>query len=704
MTNRSRIFSIAPIPLLFLSDTAANYAFRILRTAAVFASHRPDSSPDMRDTRVILERDIREATRWLQVEPRAPTFIPDLFGTIPWGEEGSLLAEPQWTRRLEVQEKNRATTILCARSPMRTLSLPVNIFLEYQAVKSLKRSQVQGGGGMDPNSSSHAETVPNEGACDSQPPSDSSCSIRSEDCLSDVASGEAGIADELLNSESDFDDTEFGGLESPVGDKDALEMDFKSEMDAGQVNVSLEEVHNEGGQATATPKDEEDADGIRPIHSDDVARQAGTCESDVHDGENFESGSESKLANSGISPSEGSYDCSDASSDSSSAGQDEYNHGDRDGEDVISCDVSSGDDNASGVAGTEPNEAGHEYSDDLITFLQTTASLDWARAAGTLCYHRLAWLALHYCGIEYVDAFDSPGCCGDERLPEDCEYESCPNYAAACGYAPFGGCRRSGRVDLSRSGMDALFVVVDHLVRSTAELLALCADHDDQRPWIDHTDVLLFTSIRKLPYDYMGLFEKREGESASLSDDEDDVDIDEDEKVNVDEIGGTGFSMPGDGTAWHYVDMELSLKHGQLEMGDIGDRAPSQNVSTGFDQKSKKRKRAELQTGDQGGAATNVTNEPSPTGSQGKAGKVKLSKAERRQLMKQRSKEKKMANRLAKQKQEEGMERKGDDGDAGDNSKKPADVFFEDRGKDQGALNSLADEVTVGKTQADRNI
>jgi hypothetical protein len=42
-------------------------------------------------------------------------------------------------------------------------------------------------------------------------------------------------------------------------------------------------------------------------------------------------------------------------------------------------------------------------------------------------------------------------------------------------------------------------------------LLALCAAHDGERPWIDHTDVLLFTSIRKLPYDYRDLFEARTG-------------------------------------------------------------------------------------------------------------------------------------------------------------------------------------------------
>jgi hypothetical protein len=206
--------------------------------------------------------------------------------------------------------------------------------------------------------------------------------------------------------------------------------------------------------------------------------------------------------------------------------------------------------------------------------------------------------------------------------------------------------------------MDALFAVVDHLVRDTAELLALCADHDDQRPWIDHTDVLLFTSIRKLPYDYMGLFEKRKGKEIAFSDDED---ISESEEVNVDENHGAGFSMPGDGTAWQYSDLNLGSEGGRLEMANISKFSRSRNCSMGSGQKPKKRKRAELQTGNQEGA-TSLTNELSPNGSEAQPGKVKLSKAERRQLMKQRRHDKKMKNRLAKQKQEDDMEKTGDDG------------------------------------------
>jgi hypothetical protein len=56
-----------------------------------------------------------------------------------------------------------------------------------------------------------------------------------------------------------------------------------------------------------------------------------------------------------------------------------------------------------------------------------------------------------------------------------------------------------------------------------------------------------------------------------------------------------------------------------------------------------------------------------------------------------------MKNRLTKQKREDDMEKRVDDGVLANRANNPDVVFYEDRGKDPEDLNSFADEVNIGK-------
>lgn len=102
--------------------------------------------------------------------------------------------------------------------------------------------------------------------------------------------------------------------------------------------------------------------------------------------------------------------------------------------------------------------------------------------------HRLAWICLHALGIKH------------NHIQQDSSHVL--DYGHTTDYTEFGEFTKTNKVSISQHGFDTLLAIVEQQVRREAEILMECAAHDDGRPWIDRADVVLVTSVRKQKFKY----------------------------------------------------------------------------------------------------------------------------------------------------------------------------------------------------------
>lgn len=146
---------------------------------------------------------------------------------------------------------------------------------------------------------------------------------------------------------------------------------------------------------------------------------------------------------------------------------------------------------------------------DFLVFLILSASRKNMRAAGCICYHRLAYIVLRLLGFrneqkssdEEGNTFVKPVF---QRYVESTRWIT---HYASHDWSTFENIRElreelmvdregwSGAVGINKEALDELWSVVDRHVRETAEILAWTADEDGGRCFIDYADASLYTAV-----------------------------------------------------------------------------------------------------------------------------------------------------------------------------------------------------------------
>lgn len=129
------VVAIAPIPLLYLADTAAQFVTCTVCIAARLAQPVCTASGDGKNARHITDIDVRKALQWVCSDTRyVPASSLDIFGAEAWRSDGSLRTKKQWPRIEARPLTDHAEVILCERKPLSTIRYPVNVITELGEV------------------------------------------------------------------------------------------------------------------------------------------------------------------------------------------------------------------------------------------------------------------------------------------------------------------------------------------------------------------------------------------------------------------------------------------------------------------------------------------------------------------------------------------------------------------------------------------
>lgn len=134
--------SIAPIPMLYLADLAADLVLKVVGVAAHLAVAEPleDGAGDL--CRVISEDDILFAAGWVLGEEERHRLSYHLFGEPPLDFEGRPTPCP-WPQLLERSLTPSENIVICDRPPVSSIKVPLNAIDEVQAVLMSYRHPVR---------------------------------------------------------------------------------------------------------------------------------------------------------------------------------------------------------------------------------------------------------------------------------------------------------------------------------------------------------------------------------------------------------------------------------------------------------------------------------------------------------------------------------------------------------------------------------
>lgn len=443
------IVGMTPIANMFLSDCAVHFLKRLLRAAVVLTTPL-----DRSDKRFVLRRTVdadvvQAAVAHVPSSPNAPRLKTALHALEPWSAQGGLKPRSRWRRVSPATESNEV--LLCELTPMRFLQVPKNAAVEAQQIARIMEDWA----------------------------------LPEDDELAAVSSESAG--------------SEFSAFDSNT-DSSSREESVSSESSRGAYALHA--------HPTACVLDEAFQDSREPVfHCGTSERLRNTCRS--QDPSPLVTRDSRQPAHSLVQPRDGDSPSTSAHSWQTTGlalGSDDVQ--------AQSYTSETGDSlrREPLARDRKPAKPLCLPEEDMANFLATVRDFEWVRPRGVVCYHRLSWLAMHFCGTATVDGTPdvvpsgerkADGNESEKRLPGAAKSGSSASYANICEYGTFGCCAANVATVIDKSGMDELYARVELVVRDVAERLAMSARHDDRiRAWIGAEDVALVSSLLGMPYAY----------------------------------------------------------------------------------------------------------------------------------------------------------------------------------------------------------
>lgn len=437
--DRKPPVSIAPIPMLYLADTAVDVVLKVLGAAVHLARSEPhDEDPDC-VRRVITGDDILYAAGWvLGVEERHRVAM-HLFSEYVAEFDDTNSTWPQLLKRPLTKSEN---IIVCDRAPISSINVPLNVVDELQAVlmsltNPVNRFLYTRGKSMNargPISLMTPEKRTKEIARLKEVRKKHGISF-SVHRGSDKVNGTDKIQD-VERSSNDIESTDNGNSSGEVGEGSAC-APKPEEIAAIKKQPDLKESSN--GYQDMTGATAQSLDRSQQV----------LCEEDLFvDQVNVAEVVASKI---GI-------------------------------KNLLA--------RAKQLTSTTREEQARvtqAMAGGLANFLNTSKHFA-KRPSGTVCYHRLGWICLH--------------ALGHDAESNNLDDNHAMGYGFTADYTGFGEIDVADRTTMDMSALTILVQLADQIVRQEAEILMSCAAHDDGRPWIDRADIVLVTSVRKERYQY----------------------------------------------------------------------------------------------------------------------------------------------------------------------------------------------------------
>lgn len=451
--DRNMVVSVAPVPLLYLADCAAELAMEVLGVAVHTAKNMPLTGDKIGDgQRIITADDVRYAAGWVMGVEEKQRVAYEVFSE-PFAGSGGMMGPGSWPHLLQRPLSISEEFIICDRVPANKISVPVNDVHEAKAVLDSFKEPARRVLYTSPNSIMLKDPLWTMTGSDKNRVREERIAWRKKHGLVEFLRGSSAKVKKVVPR------TDVG-----VASAHAAESKDKAKAVSREEDDDVEKVAE--STVISSPVPDEDngltwtAESYRSME-------------DLNTKERTTSHAISNLL--GV---EVDFDDEYLS---------EVNAAERVCQQIGHKELRSRRKAANALSAEQEAELKGIDGDNLNEFLKL--SKNWQSIPPcAISYHRLAWICLRALG-DNVDT----GNLDEKHLL---------GYGSTANYTNFGEFGTSEAVSIDTSGLDCLIQLVDQRVRMEAETLMACAAHDDGRPWIDRADVVLVTSLRKQEYRY----------------------------------------------------------------------------------------------------------------------------------------------------------------------------------------------------------